>query len=180
MIVLDANILIRAVLGRRVRQLIETQGHRAPGSLLRTLPSTTQRVTCLPCSRNEVSRMSMCRHHSNICGTSSSQLTARSTASLKARRGSACVVAMKTIGQCWLPRLGWHVRYGRKMQTSSEPASRRGQQIASRFFSRRKQSQPDPRRAENPNRPPPRQEKFCANDVIPAYENYYKRVLDES
>jgi len=22
--------------------------------------------------------------------------------------------------------------------------------------------------------------KFCANDVIPAYENYYKRVLDES
>jgi hypothetical protein len=20
---------------------------------------------------------------------------------------------------------------------------------------------------------------FCANDVIPAYENYYKRVLDE-
>jgi hypothetical protein len=22
--------------------------------------------------------------------------------------------------------------------------------------------------------------KFCANDVIPAYENYYKRVLEES
>jgi hypothetical protein len=22
--------------------------------------------------------------------------------------------------------------------------------------------------------------KFCANDVIPAYENYYKRVLNES
>ena len=22
--------------------------------------------------------------------------------------------------------------------------------------------------------------KFCANDVIPAYETYYKRVLDES
>jgi hypothetical protein len=22
--------------------------------------------------------------------------------------------------------------------------------------------------------------KFCANDVIPAYEAYYKRVLDES
>jgi hypothetical protein len=22
--------------------------------------------------------------------------------------------------------------------------------------------------------------KFCANDVIPAYENYYKRVLSES
>jgi len=22
--------------------------------------------------------------------------------------------------------------------------------------------------------------KFCANDVIPAYESYYKRVLDES
>jgi hypothetical protein len=21
---------------------------------------------------------------------------------------------------------------------------------------------------------------FCANDVIPAYENYYKRILDES
>ena len=22
--------------------------------------------------------------------------------------------------------------------------------------------------------------KFCANDVIPAYENYYKRILSES
>jgi hypothetical protein len=22
--------------------------------------------------------------------------------------------------------------------------------------------------------------KFCANDVIPAYKNYYKRVLEES
>src|SRR6266436_6478326 len=134
----------------------------------------------LPCSKNEVSRMSMCRPHSNICGTSSSQLTARSTAFLKARRASACVVAMKTIGQCWPPRLGWHVRYGRKMQTSSEPASRRGQQIASRFFSRHRQSQPDPRRAENPIARLNAKKKFCANDVIPAYENYFKRVLDES
>ncbi len=32
MIVLDANILIRAVLGRRVRQLIDTYGSRTPGN----------------------------------------------------------------------------------------------------------------------------------------------------
>src|SRR5260370_25702775 len=124
--------------------------------------------------------MLMCQRHSNICGTSSSQLTARSTASLKTRRDRACVVVTKTIGQCWLPRLDWHVRFGRKMQTSSEPASRRGQQIASRFFSRHKQSQPNPRRAEDPIARLNAKKKFCANAVIPAYENYYKRILDES
>ncbi len=168
----------------------------------------------------------MCQRHSNICGTLSSQLTARSTASgsvdipfcptfphrchpesprfsrgegsafrfrvplsrgsqqsqasLKTRRDSACVVAMKTIGQCWLRPLDWHVRFGRKMQTSSEPASRHGQQIASRFFLRHKHSQPNPRRAENPIARLYSKKKFCANDVIPAYESYYKRVLSES
>ncbi len=66
------------------------------------------------------------------------------------------------------------------MRTSSEPASRHGQQIASRFLSRRKQSQPNPRWAENPIARLNAKKKFCANDVIPAYENYYKRVLDES
>ena len=53
-------------------------------------------------------------------------------------------------------------------------------QIASRFFSRRKQSQPNPRRAENPITRLNAKKKFCANAVIHAYENYYKRVLDES
>src|SRR5260370_13540757 len=124
--------------------------------------------------------MWMCQRHSNICGTSSSQLTAKSTASLKTRRDSACVVATKTIGQCWLLPLDWHVRFGRKMQTSSEPASPRGQQIASRFFSRRKQSQPDLRRAEDPITSINPKKKFCANDVIPAFESQYKHVLAES
>ncbi len=90
----------------------------------------------------------MCWHHSNICGTSSSQLTARSTASLKTRRASACVAAMKTIRQDFSQGTGKVSRIlgGLKTQTARLHAKK----------------------------------KFCANDVIPAYENYYKRVLAES
>ena len=49
MIVLDANILIRAVLGRRVRQLVETYAVRESGSLHLMLHSMTPGSTCLPC-----------------------------------------------------------------------------------------------------------------------------------
>ncbi len=135
MIVLDANILIRAVLGRRVRQLIET--YRGRGT------------------RFFAPDVALCQRRSNICATSLSQLTARSTASLKTRRDCACVVATKTIGPCWLLRSDWHVGFGRRMQTSSELASRHGQQIASRSSSRHKQSQPNLRKAEKPNTQPP-------------------------
>jgi len=48
MIVLDANILIRAVLGRRVRQLIDTYAAKVSASSHLTLPSMTPRNICLP------------------------------------------------------------------------------------------------------------------------------------
>ena len=41
MIVLDANILIRAILGRRVRQMIEDYSLQESASLHLTSPSTT-------------------------------------------------------------------------------------------------------------------------------------------
>jgi predicted nucleic acid-binding protein len=75
MIVLDANILIRAVLGRRVRQLIDTyagQGVRffAPdvafGDAEKYLP---------PLLKNGESPTPTFRHRSNTCETSSETVT---------------------------------------------------------------------------------------------------------
>ena len=134
MIVLDANILIRAVLGRRVRQLIETYGVRGARFFAPEVAFDDAASYLPPLLKKRDKQDVDVPAALEYLRTSSSRLTARSTASLKARRGSACVVATKTIGQCWLRRWGWHVPYGRKMQTSSELVSRHGQQIASRFF----------------------------------------------
>jgi hypothetical protein len=112
MIVLDANIRIRAVLGRRVRHLIDTyaaQGVRffAP----------------------------------DVAFPDAKQYLPPFLAFLKARHGCGCAVAMKLTGLCW-PRLShWHVASGPKMRISLELVSQPGPQIASRFFSKSKQSQ---------------------------------------
>jgi hypothetical protein len=50
----------------------------------------------------------------------------------------------------------------------------------SRFFSRHKQTQPNLKKAEEPIARIITKKKFCANDAIPAYETYYKRILEES
>jgi hypothetical protein len=62
--------------------------------------------------------------------------------SLKAKPGSGCVVETKVIGQYSPQHSDWHVRRGAKMRIFSVLASRCGQQIESRFFSR-----------DNPQRP---------------------------
>jgi hypothetical protein len=140
MIVLDANILIRAVLGRRVRQLIDTYAVKVSASSHLTLPSMTPRNTYLPSWKSGESPTPTFRHRSNTCETSSRRLLRNFMPSLKAKPGSGCPVETKVIGQ-YSPQLSdWRVQCGPKIRISSVLASRYGLQIESRFFSRDKHS----------------------------------------
>src|SRR5271157_5301168 len=103
-----------------------------------TLPSKTLRNTCQPCSESEASPIQTYQPRLNTCDTSLNRWIRSCMASLRAKPDSDCRVAMRTIGQCWLPRLDYHAQCGPKMRTFSEPALRYGRQIALRFFSRHK------------------------------------------
>jgi len=140
MIVLDANILIRAVLGRRVRQLIDTyagQGVRffAPDVAFddaeKYLPPLLKKR-----GKSHADFSASLEYLRNIIET----VLPNFTPSLKAKPDSDCAVGTKVIGQYSPQHSDWHVQCGPKMRISSALASRCGLQIESRFFSRNKQS----------------------------------------
>ena len=134
MIVLDANILIRAVLGRRVRHLLETyaaQGFRfvTPGAAFddaqRYLPRLLEKRG---------------KKHADV-GKSLAYLNhliepsiGNFTANLKEKPGSVCAAVMKTTGRYWLSHSVWIVRFGVRTRISSGLAWRCGQPIGSKSF----------------------------------------------
>jgi hypothetical protein len=137
MIVLDANILIRAVLGRRVRQLIETYAHQGVRFYAPDI-AFEDAEKYLPCLRSVVSPIPMCPRHLNIYVGSSSQLIKNYTTRLRTKLDSACEIAMRPIGPYWQQLWDWCAQYGPKIRTFSEQVSVHGQQIASKFFSEHK------------------------------------------
>jgi len=148
MIVLDANILIRAVLGRRVRQLIDTyagQGvrffapHVAFDDAEKYLPPLLKKR-----GKPHGDFSASLEYLRNIIETATPELYAV----LKAKADSDCAVETKVIGQYSPQHSDWHVQCGPKMRISSALASRCGLQIVSRFFSRNKQSHLNLRRYE--------------------------------
>jgi len=134
MIVLDANILIRAVLGRRVRRLIDTyapQGVRffAPDAAfddaVRYLPNLLEKAgKPLTISRQPSPTCDILLNQSSvICMESSSEKHAR-----------GCPVAMRKTGQFTPALWGSVVPYGRRMPISSVLAWQFGPPVASSYF----------------------------------------------
>ena len=136
MIVLDANILIRAVLGRRARQLIDTYADQsvrffgpdvAFDDAEKYLPSLLKKR-----GQAQGKPPPTFRQRPNTCETSSSRLLTNFTPSLKAKPDSDYAVETKVIGQYSPQHSDWHVHCGPKTRISSVPASRCGLQIESR------------------------------------------------
>ena len=74
MIVLDANILIRAVLGRRVRQLIDTYAGQGVRFFAPNAAFDDAEKYLPPLLKNGASPTPTFRHRSNTCETSSRRL----------------------------------------------------------------------------------------------------------
>ena len=136
MIVLDANILIRAVLGRRVRQLVETYAPEAYASLHLTFVLKMPRGTCQPLLTKHGKPCSMFQLRSNTCGTSLNPFKVTFTAPSNTKLVNVCAHATRTIGPYWPPRSGWLARSGARMQTSSEQVLRSGLQLGLRSSSK--------------------------------------------
>jgi hypothetical protein len=99
MIVLDANILLRAVLGRRVRQLIDTYAGRGVRFFAPDVAFDDAEKYLPPLLKKRAKPHADFRHRSNTCETSSRRLLPNFTPSLKAKPGSDCAVETKVIGQ---------------------------------------------------------------------------------
>jgi hypothetical protein len=132
MIVLDANILIRAVLGRRVRQLVEiyaAQGFRfvAPDVAF----NDAQKYLPLLLTKRgkpDVDVLASLEYLRQLLSPS----ILNSTANLKRKHESACGGATRMIGRYWQPHWDWVATFGLRIRISSARASPFGQQIALR------------------------------------------------
>jgi hypothetical protein len=140
MVVLDANILIRAVLGRRVRQLIDTYAGQGVRFFAPDVAFDDAEKYLPPLLKKREKPTPTFRHRSNTCETSSRWLLQNFMPSLKAKPGSGCAIETKVIGQYSPQHSDWHVQCGPKMRISSVLVSQCGLQIESRFFSRDKHS----------------------------------------
>ena len=136
MIVLDANILIRAVLGRRVRQLIDTYAGQGVRFFAPDVAFDDAEKYLPPLLKKRGKPHADFSASLETCETSSRRLLRNFMPSLKAKPGSGCAVEMKVIGQYSPQHSDWHVQCGPKMRISSVLVSRCGLQIESRFFSR--------------------------------------------
>src|SRR6266478_9467228 len=92
MIVLDANILIRAILGRRVRQLIDTYVGQGVRFFAPDVAFDDAEKYLSPLLKKRASPTPTFRHRSNTCETSSRRLLPNFTPSLKAKPDSDCAV----------------------------------------------------------------------------------------
>src|SRR6266853_4273843 len=140
MIVLDANILIRAVLGRRLRQLIDTYAGQGVRFFAPDVAFDDAEKYLPPLLKKRGKPHADFSDRSNTCETSSKRLLPNFTPSLKAKPDSDCAVETKVIGQYSPQHSDWHIQCGPKMRIFSVLASRCGLQIESKFFSRDKHS----------------------------------------
>jgi PIN domain len=148
MIVLDANILIRAVLGRRGRQLIDTYADQGVRFFALDVAFDDAEKYLPPLLKKRAKPHADFSASLEYLRSIIETVTPELTPSLKAKRDSDCGVETKVIGQYSPQHSDWHVRCGPKIRVSSALASRCGLQIESRFFSRNKQSHLNLRRHE--------------------------------
>ena len=136
MIVLDANILIRAVLGRRVRQLVETYAPRGVRFLAPDVCLKTPRSNHLTSSRSVAKPTVMFQPRSNTCETSISPVYGDLYGAFEDEARERLRGRDEGIGQYWPQRSDWLAPSGARTRTSSEQASRSGLQIVSRSSSK--------------------------------------------
>jgi predicted nucleic acid-binding protein len=96
MIVLDANILIRGVLGRRVRELIESYAPQGVRFLTPEVAFADAEKYLPPLLKKRGKPYDI--SETVGCVKSSNQSVLKSMPRLKAMPGSACAVAMRTTG----------------------------------------------------------------------------------
>jgi predicted nucleic acid-binding protein len=99
MIVLDANILIRAVLGRRVRQLVEIYSAQGFRFVAPEVAFDEAQKYLPPLLKKRGKADVEVRHLWSICARSLNRLIARSMANLKKKHESVCAVGMRQIGR---------------------------------------------------------------------------------
>ena len=140
MIVLDANIPIRAVLGTRVRELIDTYAAQGVRFFVPDVafPDAEKYVPPLLKKRGKADDLAGALGYLR---ESSSRLVLMFMPSLKAKLDCACAVATKLTGPYWLVLSDSLAASGRRMPISLEPVSQSGPQIASRSSSRDRQLQ---------------------------------------
>jgi hypothetical protein len=133
MIVLDANILIRAVLGRHVRELLEEYAGRkirfyAPDGAFADAEKYLPPLLEKRGKPNALVSASL-----NYLQTLIESIDQETYGDFEEEAGSGCAGAMRKIGRSLPRRWHWHSRYGLKIRTSLEPALPFGLLIASRF-----------------------------------------------
>jgi len=99
MIVLDANTLIRAGLGRRVRHLLEEYASREIRFYAPNAAFAMPRNICRLCLKKEANPPTQFPRRSSIFNYLSSQSIPKPMATSKKKRGFVCAVAMRTIGR---------------------------------------------------------------------------------
>lgn len=101
MIVLDANILIRAILGRRVRQLIETYSLLGVRLYTPDIAFEDARKYLPPLLEKRVSPILIYPWHSSIYGRALSRSIGNYTAFSKRKLASAFEAVTRPIGRSW-------------------------------------------------------------------------------
>src|ERR1700723_2005846 len=129
MIVLDANILIRAVLGRRVRQLVEVYTAQGLRFVAPDVAFNDAQMYLPPLLNKRGKSDVDVWHLWNICANLLSPLIVSCTANLKWKPESACAGATRMIGLYWQPPWDWVVIFGLRIKTYSARASLFGQHI---------------------------------------------------
>ena len=135
MIVLDANILIRAVLGRRVRLLVDTYALRGFRFVTPDV-AFVDAETYLPPLLEKRGKPDVDVLQSWIISSRSlNRSILTSTVNLKVRLESVCAVAMRMTGRCWQPHWDLIATFGAKTKTFSGRESRSGRPAGSRSSS---------------------------------------------
>jgi len=120
MIVLDANILIPAVLGRRVRQLIDMYASQGVRFFAPNVAFDDAEKYLPPLLKKRGVGPTIFPARLDTYETSSSRSLQSFMQLLKVKPDPGCVVAMRTIGLCWPQPSVSHVACGQKMRISSE------------------------------------------------------------
>jgi predicted nucleic acid-binding protein len=132
MIVLDANILIRAVLGKRVRQLLETYTTRrirfyapevAYSDAAKYLPALL-----IKRGKSEADVSAALAYLQSLI----EPISQEAYGLFEADARQLCEAETRMTGRCWQRRYPCPVRSGQRTQTSSEQALRSGRQIGSK------------------------------------------------
>src|SRR5499427_7210539 len=120
MIVLDANILIRAVLGRRVRELIDTYSTRGVRFFAPDVAFADAEKYLPPLLKKRGKPHDLSGSFSYLRKIIE-PVTPKLNAAFKPKLDCVCAVVTRMTGQSWPRHSGWRVAYGVRMLISLEP-----------------------------------------------------------